>query len=96
MDDNVTGTMYLDSNELERQPAGTFLTKWTFNNKSCGTGKTKKDCDNIKYYVKKVLSRFYEPFDLRCFKSPVRSLNQNLKVSLISFTFFSNIGDLFN
>ncbi len=53
MDDHVTGTMYLDSNELERQPAHTFLTKWTFNNKSCGTGKTKKDSDNIKYFVKK-------------------------------------------
>jgi len=53
MDDHVTGTMYLDSEELERQPAHTFLTKWTFNNKSCGTGKTKKDSDNIKYFVKK-------------------------------------------
>ena len=52
MDNQVTGTMYLDSNDLERQPAYTFLTKWTFNNKSCGTGKTKKNSENIKYYVK--------------------------------------------
>lgn len=37
MDDHVTGTMFLDSNELDQQPAHTFLTKWTFNNKSCGT-----------------------------------------------------------
>ncbi|KKM77917.1 hypothetical protein LCGC14_1365140 [marine sediment metagenome] len=53
MDDYVTGTMYLDSNELEQQPAHTFLTKWTFNNKICGTGKTKKGSENIKYFVKK-------------------------------------------
>lgn len=58
MDDHVTGTMYLDSTELERQPAHTFLTKWTFNNKSCGTGKTKKDSNNIKYYVKKGMKVF--------------------------------------
>ncbi|MHA1989166.1 MAG: hypothetical protein ACW98D_21290 [Promethearchaeota archaeon] len=58
MDDHVTGTIYLDSNELERQPAHTFQTKWTFNNKSCGTRKTKKNHDNIKYQVtrgKKIL-----------------------------------------
>ncbi|MFW9881651.1 MAG: hypothetical protein ACFFG0_51960, partial [Candidatus Thorarchaeota archaeon] len=53
MDDYVTGTMYLDSEELENQPAKSFLAKWTFNNKSCGTGKTKKDSDNIKYFVKR-------------------------------------------
>ncbi|KKL68113.1 hypothetical protein LCGC14_2128240, partial [marine sediment metagenome] len=53
MDEYLTGTMYLDSEELENQPAYTFLTKWTFNNKSCGTRKTKKNYDNIKHNVKK-------------------------------------------
>ncbi|MFW9970363.1 MAG: hypothetical protein ACFFDF_09200 [Candidatus Odinarchaeota archaeon] len=53
MDDHVTGIMYLDSEGLENQPVQSFLTKWTFNNKSCGMRKTKKNYDNIKYNVKR-------------------------------------------
>ena len=52
MDDYVTGTMYLDSDELEQQPAHTFQNKRTFNNKSSGTGKTKKNYEIIKYFGK--------------------------------------------
>ncbi|MFX1281166.1 MAG: hypothetical protein ACFFA3_17580 [Promethearchaeota archaeon] len=78
MDEHVTGTMYLDSNDLERQPAHTFRTKWTFNNKSSGTGKTKKNYETIKYFVKndmkiliclpnhRLIEEFIERMEYKC------------------------------
>jgi hypothetical protein len=78
MDEHVTGTMYLNSKELEKQPSQTFLTKWTFNNKSCGTGKTKKTYEHIKYCVKegmklliclsihKLIEEFIERMEYKC------------------------------
>ena len=78
MDDHVTGTMYLDSNELEKQPSQTFRTKWTFNNKSSGTGKTKKNYETIRYFVKndmkiliclpnhRLIEEFIERMEYKC------------------------------
>lgn len=43
--------IYLTSEELAEYPVEKFIGKWTFNNKTCGTGKSRKIYEIIEYGI---------------------------------------------
>ncbi|MHA2259029.1 MAG: hypothetical protein ACXACO_13745 [Promethearchaeota archaeon] len=43
--------IYLTSEELAEYPVEDFIGKWTFNNKTCGTGKSRKIYEIIEYGI---------------------------------------------